>query len=110
MSGLGGDWLIPDSTGLSISSHLTFAIIGVVAESEFKKARTTINEFAQYCDYEDYLSMRESLQVGLAMAGVHPTILYFSHSALLLWREINAKPPGDVHDLWIGTMTSLSFE
>ena len=88
-----------------MGSRAAVAIIGIVAENDFQKAKMIVNEFAQYCDYEDYCAMRESLQVGLAMAGVHATMRYFSLSALMQWRELNCKLEGDAHDLWIGTAT-----
>jgi hypothetical protein len=98
------------SNGVGIDSQATVAIIGVIAEKEFEKARTTTREFADYCDYRDYRAMRESPQVGLAMAEVHGTMLYFTLSALLLWREINRKSASDAHDLWVGTMSDVIAE
>ena len=84
------------------------AIIGQVVEDDFERARETLEEFADYCDYADYRDLRESLQAGLAMAGVDAAIVHFNLSALLSWRELTgtggqvspSQAVADAHDLW----------
>jgi hypothetical protein len=95
------------------------AMIAVVTEDDFERARARLHELAEYSDYEDYRLSRESLQIGLEMAGVETTMLPFRLSTLLEWRKMSEPFPGesglaasifpdrvagDAHDLWVGML------
>jgi hypothetical protein len=85
------------------------AIIGVLSEDDFERARMTMPEFSGYLDYENYYLERESLQLGLSLAGFSAVMLPFELSSLLEWRKLCGmgefdEDVSDAHDLWIGTM------
>ena len=46
------------------------AIIALVSEQEFARARTIVPGLNAYFDYEDWRESRDGFQMGLAMAGV----------------------------------------
>jgi hypothetical protein len=64
------------------------AVIGLVAEREFERARIAIAELAAYPSYRDWLDAREGLQIGLSMAGVDAATVCVSLSSFLQWRGL----------------------
>ena len=92
----------------------TVAIIGIITESDFKIAPASLEEFRDYYNYDDYLALRESLQLGLSTAGIVASAMYMSLSTLTLWRKFASKPESDgspvAHDLWIGAIADLTIE
>jgi hypothetical protein len=61
------------------------AIIALVSEQEFARARTIISGLNAYFDYEDWRESREGFRMGLAMAGVHVEGLAISVSDFVEW-------------------------
>jgi hypothetical protein len=92
----------------------TVAIIGIVTEVDFEKAAVSLAEFRDYCSYDEYMALRESLQLGLSTGGLVVTSVYMSLSTLVLWRKFAAKPESDgrpiAHDLWIAALTDLTID
>lgn len=103
--------LSPASRCSECGSGPKAAIIGVIIEGDFERAQATIPEFARYCDYKSYCLERESLQIGLSLAGLDAAMLPFKLSTLLEWRKLSGIGEGedvssDAHDLWIGGQSS----
>ena len=92
----------------------TVAIIGIVTEGDFEQATASLDEFRDYCNYDDYIALRESLQLGLSTGGLVATSVYMSFSTLTLWRKFASRHEGDgrpiAHDLWIGALADLTIE
>jgi hypothetical protein len=92
----------------------TVAIIGIVTEGDFEMATASLDEFRDYCSYDDYISLRESLQLGLSTAGLVATSVYMSLSTLALWRKFASESETAgrpiAHDLWIEALADLTMD
>src|ERR1700691_2521593 len=92
----------------------TIAIIGIVTEVDFEMATASLDEFRDYCSYDDYIAFRESLQLGLSTGGLVATPVYMSLSTLTLWRKFASRHESDgrpiAHDLWMGALADLTID
>jgi hypothetical protein len=70
------------------ASRIETAVIGLVPESEFERARAAMPDLAGYFDYDEWLDCREGLQIGLAMAGVDATIVPISFAPFQEWSRL----------------------
>jgi hypothetical protein len=71
------------------------AIIALVSEQEFARARTIIPDLNAYFDYEDWRESREGFQIGLAMAGVDVTMVTVGLTRFLAWRRLTGAPASE---------------
>jgi hypothetical protein len=92
----------------------TVAIIGIVTEVDFEGATASLGEFRDYFSYDDYIALRESLQLGLSTGGLVAAPVYMSLSTLALWRKFASRHEGGgrpiAHDLWIGALADLTID
>ena len=92
----------------------TSAIIGIVTEDDFEIATESLDEVRDYCNYDDYIASRESLEIGLSTGGLVATAVYMRLSTLSLWRKFCSKSESDrgpvAHDLWIGAIADLTID
>ena len=75
-------------------SKTTVAVIGLVAEDDFVRARSVIPEWREYSGYEEWRESREGFQIGLVMAGVEvktPTVVF---TQFLDWCRDTRTLPG----------------
>src|ERR1700722_15858010 len=65
------------------------AIIALVSEQEFARARTIVPGLNAYFDYEDWRESRDGFQIGLAMAGVDVKMVTVGLTPFLAWCRLN---------------------
>jgi hypothetical protein len=85
----------PPPAVIACKSQIETVAIGIVAETEFHRARSAISDLAHCCDYNDWLDAREGLQMGLAMAGVEARIVPVSLSSFLEWSRLSGRAPDE---------------
>src|SRR5579863_4935723 len=75
-------------------SKTAVAVIGLVAEDEFLRARSVIPEWSDYSGYEEWRESREGFQMALAMAGVDVKMATVGLAQFLDWCRDSRTPPG----------------
>jgi len=68
------------------------AIIALLGEDEFARARSFIPDLRLHCDYADWRDSCEALQIGLAMAGVDARLALVALTPFLAWRRLTGTP------------------
>jgi hypothetical protein len=71
------------------------AIIALIAEVEFARARSFIPDLRLHRDYADWRDSREAVQVGLAMAGVDAKLALVALTPFLAWRRLTGTPASE---------------
>ena len=77
------------------SDGMVPAFVGVFEATEFSIARSVILGLRTYADYNDWLDVREGLQIGLAMAGVDARIIRIELSSFLAWCGRAGRQPSE---------------
>lgn len=73
---------------IACKSQVTNVVIGLVLERNFERAQAELGDLAHFTDYDDWLDLREGLQIGLSMAGGDAATVCVSLSSFLEWRGL----------------------
>jgi hypothetical protein len=90
-------------------SNAETAIVALMSEGEFARARTIVGGLNAYFDYEDWRESREGFQMGLAMAGVDVKMVTVGLTPFLAWCRLT-KTPASEHALEAFASTIGRFE
>jgi hypothetical protein len=71
------------------------AVVAILAEAEFARARRFIPDLRVHCDYADWRDAREAQQMGLAMAGVDARLALVALLPFLAWRRLTGTPASE---------------
>jgi hypothetical protein len=72
---------------------LNILTLALLKREQFQLARLSIFDLRDYADYDEWVEVLESRQVGLAMAGVQARQVWVELSAFLDWCRSNSQRP-----------------
>jgi hypothetical protein len=76
-------------------SNAQTAAVALIAEDEFARAQTIAPDLKGYSGYEEWRDSRESLQIGLSMAGVDAKLVPVALGPFLIWCRLTGTSPGE---------------
>ena len=75
------------------ANNIETTAIGLVSCNEFAQARAAVAGLNDYVDYQEWLDVREGLQMSLAMAGVDARVVTVLLSSFLTWCKLSNVVP-----------------